>query len=48
MSLLSAELAQRAYSADARLYTHFFYSLNKLRSWFWVSNVEDTKTEHFT
>ena len=25
-----------------------FYSFNKLRSWFCISHVEDTKTEHFT
>ena len=26
------------------LYKRLFYSLNKLRSWFCISNVEDTKT----
>ena len=30
------------------LYMRLFYSLNKLRPWFCISNVEDTKTEHFT
>ena len=48
-NLLSAELAQRAHFEDAFPHTmRLFYSLNKLQSWFCISNVEDTKTEHFT
>ena len=30
------------------LYVCLFYSLNKLRSWFIISDAEVTKTEHFT
>ena len=29
------------------LYVRLFHSLNKLRSLFCISNVEDAKTEHF-
>ena len=30
------------------LYMRRFYSFNILRSWFCISQVEDTKAEHFT
>ena len=29
------------------LYMRLFYSFNKLQSWFCISQVEDTKTEHY-
>ena len=41
-------LSEDAFPPMLGLYVRLFYSLNKLWSWFCISNVEDTKTEHFT
>ena len=41
-------LCEDAFPPMLGLYVHLFYSFNKLRSWFCISNVEDTKTEHFS
>ena len=41
-------LCEDAFPPMLGLYVRLFYSLNKLRSWFCISNVEDTKTKHFT
>ena len=41
-------LCEDAFPPMLGLYMRLFYSLNKLWSWFCISNVEDTKTEHFT
>ena len=45
---IMAKYFEDAFLPMLGLYMRLFYSLNKLRSWFCISNVEDTKTEHFT
>ena len=40
-------LCEDAFPPMLGLYVRLFYPLNKLRSWFCISNVEETKTEHF-
>ena len=37
-----------AFTPMLGLYMCLFCSLDKLRSWFCISNVKDAKTEHFT
>ena len=41
-------LCEDAFPPMLGFYVRLLYSLNKLRSWFCISNVEKTKTEHFT